>query len=223
MHSIVEILRKELGSVADPEKALQMEAYMKSQFSFFGVQSKQRKYISSLIWRDNKAIIRADIKQICQDAWLCDEREIQYAAMDWIGRVESSLEYDDLAFVESLIISKSWWDTVDFLASHAVGKILKTNQGVRRETCEKYLGSGNMWLHRTALIFQLLYKDRTDEELLFDMIIRSLGSREFFINKAIGWALRQYSKINSESVSKFIDSHGSDMAGLSVREASKYL
>lgn len=80
-----------------------------------------------------------------------------------------------------------------------------------------------MWLHRTALIFQLMYKENTDEELLLNMIVRSLGSSEFFINKAIGWSLRQYSKIYPEAVRQFVDKHSSDMAGLSIREASKYL
>lgn len=223
MHSIVAQLRNELERVADPKKAFQMEAYMKKQFPFFGVQSKQRKAITSRIWRDNKSLIKTNVKTICQDAWLCNEREMQYAAMDWIGRLESSLDLNDLAFIESLITSKSWWDTVDFLASHAIGQILKSNQAVRHDTCERYLESGNMWLHRTALIFQLLYKQNTDEELLFDMILASLGSKEFFINKAIGWSLRKYSKNKPLSVKKFLDEHGPNMAGLSVREASKYL
>jgi 3-methyladenine DNA glycosylase AlkD len=223
MHSILAQLRQELSFVSDPEKASQMAAYMKGQFRFFGVQSKQRKDISNRIWKDNKTVIIAEFKQICIEAWQCDEREVQYTAMDWLGKLESSLELDDLAFIESLIKYKSWWDTVDFLASHGVGQILKSDQEVRRNTCERYLESGNMWLHRTALIFQLMYKENTDEELLLNMIVRSLGSSEFFINKAIGWALRQYSKIYPEAVRQFVDKHSPDMAGLSIREASKYL
>jgi 3-methyladenine DNA glycosylase AlkD len=123
--------------------------------------------------------------------------------------------------MEQLITTKSWWDTVDAIAPKAVGKIADKFPEVVPETIDGWATHDYMWLKRAAILFQLKYKQKTDEELLYQYIRQNAASKEFFIQKAIGWALREYSKTNPASVKKFIE--GQPLAPLSVREGSKYL
>ncbi|NNF20457.1 MAG: DNA alkylation repair protein, partial [Saprospiraceae bacterium] len=155
--------------------------------------------------------------------WKEEKRELQYVAMDLLGKCQKQIITEDLVTMEYLIISKSWWDTVDFLAANPVGHILKENPELKYQKSKEFIKSGNMWLQRTSLLFQLKYKNAVDEHLLYQNIMNLTGSKEFFINKAIGWSLRQYSKYNPKSVRRFIDENQAALANLSVREGSKYL
>lgn len=123
--------------------------------------------------------------------------------------------------MEELITSKSWWDTVDTLAQKAVGKIARSFPDVIEENIEFWNDSDHLWLQRSAILFQLKYKEQTNEDLLYRYIITHSQSKEFFIQKAIGWALREYSKTNPDSVRQFMEKH--PLSKLSVREGSKYI
>ena len=203
--------------------AAKMSAYMKDKFVFYGVQAPARKDLVARLWKTEKSQIKALIRPLSKTLWKKGQREYQMIALDLIGRSKTELTKDDLPFLEQLITTKSWWDTVDFLAATNVGTVLKRDKVLAQTKARAYMASDNMWLQRTALIFQLKYKDTIDEELLFELILKTLGSREFFINKASGWALRQYSKYNPESVRDFIDNNRGQLAPLTVREGTKYL
>lgn len=224
MKKFVNQLVAELEAHANADQALQMEAYMKGHFPFYGIKSVLRRQILFRVWNaSNQQMLRRDWQLVVANLWQKDQREYQYVAMDLMRKIEKQLREADLPFIEKLILDKSWWDTVDFLASHCIGIILLKDEKLRRTTADRYMKSNKLWLQRTALIFQLMYKENTDEDLLFTMVDAIHGSKEFFINKGAGWALRQYSKINPESVRKYIDLQESKLSGLTLREASKYL
>lgn len=223
MHNVNEWLEKEFIKAANPERALVMKAYMKDQFEFYGIPSGERKHLTRNLWQLYRDEVKRQWNPIAKEAWGQEEREWQYVAMDILGRIEKKLLPEDLPFIEYLITHRSWWDTVDFLASHAVGQILSNDKSIRRKTARNFMKSDNMWLQRTALIFQLRYGERTDEELLFEVVDFLGGGKEFFINKAIGWSLRQYSKFRPHAVSGYLEMNRKKLSGLSIREASKYL
>ncbi|WP_404452762.1 DNA alkylation repair protein [Virgibacillus necropolis] len=203
------------------EQAIPMKKYMKGQFPFLGIKTPAR---SQLMKRFNKetGILKEPLQQeFIVSLWEKEEREYQYAALDYIGRSLKKFEKDDLVLMEKLITSKSWWDTIDMLAQKPVGNIAAEFPEVIPETIDGWAFGDEMWLQRSAILFQLKYKDQTDEKLLYTYISQNADSKEFFIQKAIGWALREYSKTNPESVKQFIEK--SKLAKLSVREGSKYL
>ena len=144
-------------------------------------------------------------------------------AMELMGKCKKQFNTDDLNFVQNLITTKSWWDSVDFLASTILGTILKPHPNLAQDVAREMMSSNNMWLKRSALIFQLKYKSETNKALLYELIAETQGSTEFFINKAAGWALRQYSKFNPSSVALFIQDNKDWLSKLTVKEGSKYL
>jgi 3-methyladenine DNA glycosylase AlkD len=149
------------------------------------------------------------------------EREYQYIAMNLLDKFEKKLPEKFIVPLESMIVTKSWWDTVDTLASHPVGTHFKRFPAVKKKYLAKWRKSKNMWLRRTAILFQLGYKQETDFQLLSAIIRENLGSDEFFINKAIGWALRQYAYTDPKAIKRFVKE--TDLHPLSRREAMKHL
>lgn len=198
-----------------------MQKYMKDQFPFLGIKTPLRKELMKQFYQQTGLLKEAFHGDFILALWEKDDREYQYAALDYIGRTLKKLGKDDLPLMEKLITTKSWWDTVDMLAQHPVGTIAQAFPEVIPETIEEWAYRENMWLQRTAILFQLKYKEKTDEQLLYRYIKKNSGSKEFFIQKAIGWALREYSKTNPESVKQFIAEN--DLPKLSIREGSKYL
>src|SRR5690606_15703316 len=141
------------------------------------------------------------------DLWKMNEREYQYVALDYIDRNLKKITIDHMELFHMLITSKSWWDTVDMLAQKPVGQLAKNYPELIEKKIDTWSTEGNIWLRRTAILFQLKYKEETNEELLYTYIRRNADSNEFFIQKAIGWALREYSKTNPSSVQHFIRNH----------------
>lgn len=220
---LLNIIENQLQEARNEDKALGMKAYMKGQYEYFGITSPERKLIFKSLWSEHKEELSKQWKPLSTDLWSRQEREFHYIAMDLVRKIERSLGPDDLETIEFLIVNKSWWDTVDFLATHGIGQILKSNTELRDKTIDRYINSDHMWLQRTALIFQLFYKSDTDRDLLAALVEHTFGSKEFFINKASGWALRQYSKVDPHFVKEFIALHRPSMSNLTIREASKYL
>ncbi|WP_205520090.1 DNA alkylation repair protein [Virgibacillus doumboii] len=203
------------------EQAVPMGKYMKGQFLFFGIKTPERREIMKKYYKESGILKRPFQKDFVRELWKKDEREYQNAALDYIAKSLNKLEKNDLNFIEDIITSKSWWDTVDMLAQKPVGKIAREYPEVIPEKIEKWAHGDNLWLRRSAILFQLKYKENTDEKLLYRYILHNADSNEFFIQKAIGWALREYSKTNPESVNQFILENS--LPKLSVREGSKYL
>lgn len=205
----------------NPANAEQMERYMKNHFPFFGIKTPQRREIEKRFFQETGIVKEPFHHELVLELWQMQQREYQYAALTYIEKSLSKLQKSDVALMETLITTKSWWDTVDALAAKPVGNIAQKFPEVVEETIDGWATHDNMWLRRTAILFQLKYKQATNEERLYQYIRLNAASKEFFIQKAIGWALREYSKTNPLSVKGFIE--GSRLAPLSVREGSKYL
>lgn len=210
------------AAAADPEAADSMSAYMRRQFPFYGISAPARRGLQRRAAAGLAAPSAADLDTIARCRWARDRRECQYAACDHLRRHVKVLDAGFLATVEHLISKKSWWDTVDALASGVVGPIVAADPGARG-VLDRWLDSEDMWLARAAILHQLGRRDATDADWLFAACLRWAGSPEFFLRKAIGWALRDYAKAEPDRVAAFVDAHRCDLSPLSVREATKHL
>ena len=213
-------LLEELEAAKNPEKATPMEAYMRHQFPFLGIAAPERnarykKYFPSA---KKTKIIDWDFVDTC---WEKDAREYQYVAVNYLKAMQSYLTKSDLPKLERLVVTKSWWDTVDIL-DRVVGSLVYDKPKLG-EIILQWSLSDNIWLRRVAIDHQLLRKEKTDVHLMEKILLNNLDQTEFFINKAIGWALRDYSKTNPTWVAGFIEKNKERMAELSIKEASKYL
>jgi 3-methyladenine DNA glycosylase AlkD len=218
---ILDSLYSELQKNANQSDSAFMSKYMKDKFLFFGIKKPFREEIEKKYYPALTKLAINDLKELVSLLWILPERECQYIAMVILDKNLKTLDGQMLDLLEELIITKSWWDTVDYLAAKPVGYILKGHPDLIDKYIKKWMDSGNMWLQRTCLLFQLKYKKDTDYNLLFSLSKELSGSKEFFIQKAIGWALREYSKTNPESVQNFIDNN--HLAPLSVREGLRII
>jgi 3-methyladenine DNA glycosylase AlkD len=204
---------------ANPEQAVKMNAYMRDKFQFLGIPTPERKKLSrEFIKAIGKEPVDWDFLSYC---WEQPEREFQYFTMDCLARQKTTLTTAAVPLIRELAIRKSWWDTIDGL-DVIISDIAFSFPEVNATLLE-WSVDDNFWLRRIAIDHQLGRKDRTDADLLERIILNNLGQSEFFINKAIGWSLREYSKTNPDWVRGFIERHRGELAALSVREASKYL
>ncbi len=220
MHSYVLSLKKLYQQNANPAQAVAMKKYMRDQFEYLGIKSPQGAALMKGFLKENGLPPLDQLDGISRDLWTLPEREFQYAAMGLISTFEKDYEPEFITTLEYLITTKSWWDTVDALAGHAVGTHFKRFPDVREKYLKKWRKSDNFWLRRTTLLFQLGYKKETNFDLLCELVHENLGSEEFFINKAIGWALRQYAHTNPAPVKKFVKAT-KELHPLSRREALK--
>ena len=206
---------------ANPSIAAGQKAYMKNRFEFYGIQSAKRRDLQRPFLRKENLPEKWEAFQLIREMWAAPQRELQYFGMDVIAKYHHQWDQEDISFLEYLITHKSWWDTVDFLAANSVGTYLTKYPEARGYLIESWLDSGNIWLQRTCLIYQLKYKEKLDTEELESTIQRMNGSKEFFINKAIGWILREYSKTDPEWIVDFVDRV--QLHPLSKREAMKWI
>lgn len=221
MHSYLQALTNLFARHADPATAEPMRQYMRQQFDFLGLKAPQRRALQKSFFAEHGLPPFADLETICRQLWGLPAREYQLTAMDFLDRYQKQLTPAHVELVEHLIITKSWWDTVDGLAARQIGRIFIRYPEIRDGHIGRWRTSDNIWLRRTTLLFQFPCKDNTDEELLFDLILENRDSDEFFIQKAIGWALREYSKSKPQSVINFVIR--TDLPTLSKREALKWL
>lgn len=214
-----QMLLKELQNLANADDARAMKAYMRGRFEFLGVKTPARRKAAKAFFKKHGG---ADIDwRFVRQAWEHPFREMQYAALDYLETRKNLLCPGDLPQLKKLAQSKSWWDTIDFLDRLTGGIIAGFPE--TRPVILQWSRDEDIWLRRLAIDHQLLRKDQTDQHLLEQILVNNLNQTEFFINKAIGWALRDYSKTNPEWVKNFIRQHHGKMAPLSIREASKYL
>jgi 3-methyladenine DNA glycosylase AlkD len=206
---------------ANPADAAFMKKYMKDQFEYFGIRAPQQKEIRTHFFKTYGLPDPAEVPEMVKELWIQPEREYQYFAIDLSEKVLKKMGEDAIETIEFMVMNKSWWDTVDWVASHHAGTYFKIFPEKIPEITDAWMDSGNMWLQRTALLFQLKYKKTTNEDLMFAYMSRLNESKEFFIRKAIGWALREYSKTAPESVISFVET--TELSGLSRREALKVI
>ncbi|MGD6994251.1 DNA alkylation repair protein [Sutcliffiella horikoshii] len=198
-----------------------MEDYMRNHFSFLGIKSPERKELLKRFFVEHGKPEREWIQSLATFLYAQPEREFHYAALAMVDVHIKKLDAEWLSFLEKLITTNSWWDTVDHIAPHHAGAILLREKASINEYPDRWIKSDNFWLQRSAILFQLKYKEKTDAEKLFSYIEAVSGSKEFFVQKSIGWALREYSKTAPDEVWTFIKS--TDLAPLSRREGLKHM
>ncbi|MFA6722158.1 MAG: DNA alkylation repair protein [Bacilli bacterium] len=204
----------------NPRRAKEMAAYMRNQFLFYGIKTPERREIIAPILMEMSKQKDVDWNFVFS-CWEDPRRELQYVALTYLNRIRARLTIDDIDRLKRLAVTKSWWDTVDSLDT-IIGDIAFRDRRVD-EILLSWSRDDNIWLRRIAINHQRKRKDKTDTALLEEIIRNNLGSDEFFINKAIGWSLREYSKTNPVWVRDFLDRYRGRLARLSVREGSKYI
>lgn len=216
----VEELKRKHALQASPYNAPIMEGYMKNQFAFYGIHSPERKEILKSQIKDMGYPSLATIDHVIRLLWDAPYRELQYSAQEILSRKQYLESPQRIELIEFMIVNKSWWDTVDFIACKLAGEWFRKHPDQIIPITGRWIESENMWLKRAAILFQLKYKNDTNEELLFDYIRRLSGEQDFFIRKAVGWALREYAKTNPLSVRMFVSDE--QLSSLSTREALKH-
>jgi 3-methyladenine DNA glycosylase AlkD len=204
----------------NPENAQAMKKYMKNQFEFLGIKTPERRALAKDFLRHKAKASQIDWAFV-NSLWGQDYRECQYLAGDYLKKVQKQLTLADLDKIYTLAVTKSWWDTIDFLDELAGAIVQQYPAG--KAILLAWSQDDNFWIRRLAIDHQLGFKMATDTDLLAKIIRNNLGSSEFFINKAIGWSLREYSKVAPDWVRNFIQDNQSQMAQLSIREGSKYI
>lgn len=221
VEGLVSFVDSELSGLADAERASQMAAYMKTDTPFYGVGSADLK----LVLREAKQLFPVetpdDYEVSVLGLWNQPQREMKYVALGYATEHKKFVAVEWIDLYERLIVEGGWWDLVDKLAIHAVGRALLKQRTEVTPIVRSWIDSEDMWLRRSAVICQVRHKLETDEALLFDHCLARLPEKEFFIRKAIGWALRDYSWFNAESVRRFLLDHRHEMSGLTYREGAK--
>jgi 3-methyladenine DNA glycosylase AlkD len=207
--------------LANPENAKGAEAYMKNQFKFYGIYTNERRKISSDYIKEIGILNPKELDKIVKALWKMHNREYQYVGLELIAFHKKHWSEDIIKLAEFCIINKSWWDTVDNIASMILGSYFQLYPKQIIPITSKWNDSSNFWLQRSSIMFQKSYKHKTDTELLAKYILNCNTSKEFFIQKAIGWALREYSKTNALWVTEFVSNH--QLAPLSKREALRLI
>lgn len=202
------------------ENAVYMKKYMKDKFDFLGIKSSKRKELQKEFFKDIDKKSPID-KTLVNNLWSENYREYQYLAIDYLIKKKKKLAKEDILFIKELITNKSWWDSVDLIASHLLGEICKLYPELVDEYIIDWSKGENLWIRRSTILYQLKYKENVDTNILERVIRNNKEDNDFFIRKAIGCMLREYSKTNKEWVKVFISKN--ELSKLSIKEASKYL
>lgn len=206
---------------ANPENAVPMKQYMKNRFEFFGIKSPERKIIFKKFFTENGLPEFTELEEIVCKLFQKREREFQYFAIELCGKFKKHWQEETLSLFEEMATTKSWWDSVDYIRGVCLKDYFLRFPDTSYKITQRWIDSQNIWLGRLSIIFQLGYKDKTDIELLKRNILQLKNSDEFFVQKAIGWALRDYARCDAEFVKKFVAEN--DLKPLSRREALKNL
>jgi 3-methyladenine DNA glycosylase AlkD len=217
-------VRAELAKIADPSRAPAMQAYMKSAMPFHGVAATPFRAMCKRVFATmtlaDAPTWRAEVLALWRGARFREER---YAAIELCAdrRARSFQTMAALPMYEEIIVTGAWWDVVDGIATHRLGDILRAQPAAMKKTMRAWSKGEDMWKRRSAILCQNRFKRDTDVALLYECIAPSLASREFFLRKAIGWALREYAWTDSREVVRYVREHDAELSGLSKREALK--
>ena len=221
MHPYLIPLAESFEKNRNPQDASAMKKYMKGHFDFYGIKTPVRK---DLVKKHIAGYGLPDpgiMEDVIRSCWDMPERDFQMVGINLLVRLSKTLSKDVIPLLEYLITTKSWWDSVDGLAGWIVADLFKRHPELIRPVTSTWMDSGNVWLQRSCLLFQLHYKKDTDLELLYGFIERLSGSKVFWIQKAIGWILREYSKTDPVEIERFVKAH--PLAPLSRREALRVI
>jgi 3-methyladenine DNA glycosylase AlkD len=221
MDTLLADLRHQLQEAADPQRATEMAAYLKDQFMFFGVATPARRALAKPTLALGREATGDQLLSFAEACWDQPEREFQYIAHDLLRKWAPSLDAELLGRVEALIRTKSWWDTIDALAAWTVGPMVRHEPRLA-EQMDIWIDDADFWIARSAILHQLSFKTHTDADRLFSYAEARAQDQEFFIRKAIGWALRQYARVDPDEVYRFVDARTHVLSALTQREALKH-
>ena len=220
-HSYLLPLLEAFESKRSPSYAEKMKSYMKGHFDYYGIQTPVRRDLQKDHIKSFGLPGENDFEEIIKESWDWKERELQYFGLELYDKYLRKNDVVNIELIEYMVVNKSWWDTVDGIASWLIGTTLKRHPELIVPRTRKWMDSGNIWLQRCCLLFQLKYKEETDTVLLYSYILELAGNKTFWIRKAIGWILREYSKTNPEAVIDFVNRH--QLSNLSRLEALKVI
>jgi len=221
MKEFIQTLEIEFQKNENVKIALAQKAYMRNQFEYYGLKANERREIQKPFLMKTYLPKKEKVRALVIFFWNKPQRDFQYFGQELVFKYVKQLEKEDIVLFEYMVTHKSWWDTVDFIAVKLMGAYFKKFPEQRTVYVKKWLASGNIWLQRSTLLFQLKYKEDIDTQILSDSINYLLGSKEFFINKSIGWVLREYSRTNPSWVVGFVERTA--LHTLSKREALRLL
>jgi 3-methyladenine DNA glycosylase AlkD len=223
VEELIEATQRELRGVADPARAAPMAAYMKTDMPFYGVQKAGRSSVLRTLKRDHPPDDVTEYREAVLGLWQLPHREEKYLAISYARAFNEYITTDAMELYERLLVDGAWWDFVDEIASHLVGRVLLRERSDLAPTMRSWISADNIWLRRTSIICQLRHKAETDTAMLDDACTSNLPDTEFFIRKAVGWALREYAKTDPDWVRSYVETHQGELSGLSYREATKHL
>lgn len=218
LHPFIQELQKEFSKNADAKPAAGAKAYMLHQFDYYGMKAPVWRSIAKKYFKQQLPPFK-DCAQIIRQCWQQPQREMQYTAIELLAQYKKEWTKEIIELIELMLINKSWWDSVDHIATELTGPYFIIFPQQIKTVAGRWNKSDNIWLQRSSIMFQKRYKKDTDTKLLEKYILNCAASKEFFVQKAIGWALREYSKTNAAWVKKFVSRH--ELAPLSKREALK--
>jgi 3-methyladenine DNA glycosylase AlkD len=216
-----EELREKCLKLYNPEEAERIKSYSRNQFECIGLRAPQMKEVFKEYMKEKGLPKLETQNEVIEKLWSFPEREMQIIALYLLDKTKKLFQKDDMTLLEYIITTKPWWDTIDHIAKNHVSYYFSLFPEDKLSVIDKWMKSGNIWLMRCCILFQLRSKAKTDKELLISIIERSLGTNEFFIDKAIGWALREYGKTDEAFVRNLIEKL--QLSPLSKREALRNL
>ena len=223
MDDLVDYVALELAQRGDPADAAAMAAYMKTDMPFYGVKKPGRVIVMRAVMERFRLETRRHYETAVRALWRQPHREEKYLAINLAGRYPQYVTLSSVPIYRMMIVQGAWWDFVDAIAADLVGRVLLQQRPRMSATLDSWIDHDDMWLRRTAILAQLRHKAATDEDRLFDYCLRRSHEREFFIRKAIGWALREYAKTAPDAVRTFVLANAASWSGLTYREATKHL
>jgi 3-methyladenine DNA glycosylase AlkD len=223
VENVCRIATQELVKRADPEKAFGMQAYMKTDMPFYGVQKAGRTQILRKLVALGAPTDRVHYQALVLGLWGLPHREEKYLAIGYARRFKSFIAVESLPLYERLILEGQWWDFVDEIAIKLVGPLVVNEPSEAWQVVDPWIDHENIWMRRSAIICQVGAQRVTDSDRLFGFCLQRAHEKEFFVRKAIGWALREYAKTNPEAVAEFVTTNRAVWSGLSFREATKHI
>ena len=220
---LIRFVQSELAALADPVKAAPMQAYMKTDMPFYGVPKPLRTPVARELKKRFPPSTASEYRRNVSDLWDLLHREEKYLAIDYAESFRQFITFGQIDLYQRLITEGAWWDFVDEIASHLVGRVVLTDRERMRPVLEAWIDHPDLWIRRTAILSQLGHKENTDWPILADFCLRRAHEKEFFIRKAIGWALREYARVQPDLVRDFANEHREELSSLSYREATKHL
>lgn len=222
--AVQQAIESALRPLSDVQQAVPMRAYMLNQFAFLGIRAAPRRQALRGLPHLNTWSSHA-LLSLAEGLWRLPEREFRYAAVDVLARHHKRLDLSDLPRILQLVMTDSWWDTVDGLAGVVGDLVLRAqaNSNDVQQHMDACLTHPNLWVRRVAMLHQLGWKSQTDQQRLFRYALALAPEKDFFIRKAIGWALRDHARLQPQAVRLFLQEHSGQLSGLTRREAGKHL